>query len=592
MSSNLVLVISENRQIGSEILLCLDSAGFEGRQCSLSQAVNDIERSTPILAIFDTALIDVGSENSFDDSLFSTLYNKNIMLILFAVKERDTNTILQRSGAREVVRTSNLAPELFKWLTRNKHLLFKIPPRPEELIPQPILAPPPRPEELMPQPVFTLPPRPASPAGPIAPPPRPVSAMVQSIAPPPRPVSAMVQSIAPPPRPGSAMGQSIAPPPRSALNMAQSIAPPPRPGSSMAQSIAPPPRPASAMAQSIAPPPRPATSMTKSIASPSLSESGGQQTLPQSSDSNILADTFSPVKKPLIRKMTGLVTVPPEALESAKKPLPPVVNSELLEIPEGTRELPPTIDITPPEPKSTVSQTDSSSRHILIIDKSPLIQHRLRQLAYTGLGWEWAPDITAGAILLKDEYPAAVFIQECLEELSGLQACSYIKNIPTYKDLPIFIIIEEDSSLSDEEILQYGANGSIREPFSSDGLIRFLAENNLILSLSENSSSMAHITDGLSLTISTSRSERSGVRKKNDERKKPSRNELPQFESMDLDLPDIADLEINDIHIDNLKIAVPDLLDDPLELPEIDTDDLSLSSEVDDLPDIIFPGLD
>ena len=519
MSSNLVLVISENRQIGSEVLLCLDSAGFEGCQCSFSQASFDIEKSHPVLAIFDDELVNNGPCDGLDSSLFTLLSSRKISLLLMADSARDTTILQQASGAKEVIRTNNLGPALFKWLTTNQKML---------LTDLPTADPFPDVDTSLPN------------------------------------------RVGPPPKPGSPIAQPSSP-------MRLPVAPPPRPGSSMAQ-------PPSPMGLPVAPPPRP--------------------------DSSIIADTFSPVRKPLAREnIHKPVTVAAKALESKKKPLPPVVSSKLLVVPEETKELPLTIDIDPVGHESDDYQQHASYRHILLIDKNPLVQHSLRELAYTGLAYEWASNITDGAILLKDEQPAAVFIQESLEELTGLQACSYIKSIPTYKDLPIFIITEANTSLTEEEINQGGANGSIQEPFSSEYLIRFLASNNLMISLTGENHSQNMDNGPVSLSLSTSKKERAGVRTKNKGRRKPLKNEAPPVGEPDLTLPDIdmpeidmPEIEMPDIgipeidvpEIDIPEIDIPDILDEPLELPEFGskTRNSSSSASDDKLTDIDFPHLD
>ena len=126
------------------------------------------------------------------------------------------------------------------------------------------------------------------------------------------------------------------------------------------------------------------------------------------------------------------------------------------------------------EPPQETEETSSS--HILFIDDDPLIQRVLRKLSAWKVTFELARTVEEGAALLKDERPAAVFIELSLPDMSGDKACQFLKNVPRYNDLPIFLIGEERAEELSETVEQSKADGYLAKPFTAPSLHDFLRE--------------------------------------------------------------------------------------------------------------------
>jgi len=444
VKNSLVLILTENHLLGSEALVCLGEANYEGRQIAgIHQAIHDAEQFNPALFILDATFITSKSEpldvdnidNRVESTLIATLQKMNIPLLVITENLIDSASIKARTNPAAIFENANMRSELSQWL--NKHGLMPIA-EPDFPMSLPDL---PLPIEDLPLPDLELPPID-------------LQTPMTTPVPPPRPLSSMATPIPPPPRPRSSMATPATPPPRPRSSMVTPAPPPPRPRSSMVTPAPPAQRPISAT----------------------------------HTPESIIEETFSPIKtnhRPAIKRP---VTVSAKALETVKAPLPPIVDSIDLKAPKEKKARPATFDISQYDEESANNDEESANinetqilKHILVIDRNPLIQHTLRELAYAGLAYEWASDIGDGATLLQNQQPAAVFIQEELEDITGLQACKYINNIPVFSNLPLFIITNETSSLTTEQCRNAGAVGVISEPFTSTEFMQFLTEYGLLI---------------------------------------------------------------------------------------------------------------
>ncbi len=258
------------------------------------------------------------------------------------------------------------------------------------------------------------------------------------------------------------------------------VLPPPPPK----QPSAPLPPPPMAIAP---PPPRPLTN-------PPLNYPIRPPARPQTGTQPLIDESLQPVKIAKSRPQGGKpITIAPELLKSAPLPRPPVIEQSLMETEETLPvSKPVTLEIeiaeepvseeVPIDEKDEVSSAVAAD-HILFIDNDPLIQKTLRKLAQWQVSYEWARTVSEGAALLKDEIPAAVFIEINLPDMAGSDVCSYLKSQPLFSDLPIFLMSEQDTALALPAVADCKANGHVKKPFTAETLYAFLRCQSLVKTL-------------------------------------------------------------------------------------------------------------
>jgi len=249
-------------------------------------------------------------------------------------------------------------------------------------------------------------------------------------------------------------------------------APPPPPGT---RAPAPPPPPS--MHTPPITPPRPPGPPAPSMHTPPV-------TPPQAAGLN---EHFSPVRQPLDRSGTPKpVTLAPELLEVPKPERPPVIDHTLLEVPEEPRQRPPTLlDIEPEpvqdSPNPAPSPSDEGSlRHIVVIDNDLLVQRTLRELVRWRIPYVWAGTVSDGAVLLKDDPPAAIFIEYGMPDMAGDEACRVLKALDNFSDIPIYLMSGNDDGAMLPIVADCNANGHVKKPFTAAVFHAFLRCQKLI----------------------------------------------------------------------------------------------------------------
>ena len=135
---------------------------------------------------------------------------------------------------------------------------------------------------------------------------------------------------------------------------------------------------------------------------------------------------------------------------------------------------------------------------ILLVDGGITVLELLREAE----AYKYAAIVAAGSaqeagILLKAIEASAVFIEADLPDLRGEDLCSFLNSVEAYKDIPIFMMSEDEEEQLNCKLTSIGAAGFLQKPFNGDDFVMFLYGRGLVnMEAAEQSDSDSQARDG------------------------------------------------------------------------------------------------
>jgi len=114
---------------------------------------------------------------------------------------------------------------------------------------------------------------------------------------------------------------------------------------------------------------------------------------------------------------------------------------------------------------------------ILFIDDKQLVLQTVRHLfAQSGFDLITADNSFSGLCALLEHGPAKVFIDANTARLDGFQFCLLLKNHPTYRHVPVVIVLEDYSCVEEAKARAVGAEALLVKPFGRKELQALLPQ--------------------------------------------------------------------------------------------------------------------
>jgi CheY-like chemotaxis protein len=123
-----------------------------------------------------------------------------------------------------------------------------------------------------------------------------------------------------------------------------------------------------------------------------------------------------------------------------------------------------------------------NSKTILIVEDSPVQAFAMIQLLERhGLNVLCAPDGMAGIALAQKSHPDLIILDIQMPGMDGLETCHYIKQDPTFREVPVIFLTAHDEPEKLRDGMNEGAIDFIpKDAFSDIVLVKTLQELSVI----------------------------------------------------------------------------------------------------------------
>lgn len=110
---------------------------------------------------------------------------------------------------------------------------------------------------------------------------------------------------------------------------------------------------------------------------------------------------------------------------------------------------------------------------ILAVDDSPLMQEIIKQALVNDYNVLVADCATDALSLMYHQPIAMLLLDVCMPEVSGLELCRTLRNLPQFGDLPIMLVTAKDKVFDKVQGRLAGANEYLTKPFDSEKLRKY-----------------------------------------------------------------------------------------------------------------------
>ncbi len=173
---------------------------------------------------------------------------------------------------------------------------------------------------------------------------------------------------------------------------------------------------------------------------------------------------------------------PPQPVAPPPQPVaPPPAPPATVQAPPPVVEAPaPIIQPEIPTPGADVD-SEEPPKLVLLVDGGTTVLELLRAAeVYKYCGIIAAGSAQEAGVLLKAFEPTAVFIEAELPDLRGEALCRFLKSVPAYEKVPVFLMSIHDEEHLEEPVFMVGAEGFLRKPFNGDDFVMFLYSKGLV----------------------------------------------------------------------------------------------------------------
>ena len=136
---------------------------------------------------------------------------------------------------------------------------------------------------------------------------------------------------------------------------------------------------------------------------------------------------------------------------------------------------------TEPIVETSLAEDEEAPKLVLLVDGGTTVLELLRAAEV----YKYCAIIAAGSaqeagVLLKAFEPTAIFIDAELPDLRGEALCRFLKSVPAYEKVPLFLMSIHDEDELEEPVFMVGAEGFLRKPFNGDDFVMFLYSKGLV----------------------------------------------------------------------------------------------------------------
>ena len=118
-----------------------------------------------------------------------------------------------------------------------------------------------------------------------------------------------------------------------------------------------------------------------------------------------------------------------------------------------------------------------STPYVLIADDDPLV---LRSIAFVleraGFPVRAVPDGAAAMEMIRTEPPTVALLDVMMPHFNGLEVCRAVKEDPTTRHIPVFLVTARAMAAERERGLRAGADHYVTKPFVNRELIALVTE--------------------------------------------------------------------------------------------------------------------
>ena len=163
---------------------------------------------------------------------------------------------------------------------------------------------------------------------------------------------------------------------------------------------------------------------------------------------------------------------PPPALAPPTPPTPPPPQPA------------PSIELAATQPAvepMLVEDGEEAPKLVLLVDGGTTVLELLRAAEV----YKYCAIVAAGSaqeagVLLKAFEPTAIFIDAELPDLRGEALCRFLKSVPAYEKVPLFLMSVNEEEALEEPVFMVGAEGFLKKPFNGDDFVMFLFSKGLV----------------------------------------------------------------------------------------------------------------
>ena len=186
------------------------------------------------------------------------------------------------------------------------------------------------------------------------------------------------------------------------------------------------------------------------------------------------------------QSLPALAQAPPAPLPEAtpiveEPPAPLVAAAPAPEPAPAPPPAPPALQPTIPVEPMLVEDGEEAPKLVLLVDGGTTVLELLRAAEV----YKYCAIVAAGSaqeagVLLKAFEPTAIFIDAELPDLRGEALCRFLKSVPAYEKVPLFLMSVNEEEALEEPVFMVGAEGFLKKPFNGDDFVMFLYSKGLV----------------------------------------------------------------------------------------------------------------